>query len=125
MVRQIFPFLFSYVPMVLTEYVWRYARAFGDGERYESDQKLDSWGFISSIAKAGPKKVSAFLITPLKNCIFQKKICIDRTTFSPFFGILLLQGTFPRVQILLQLKSPIIVRGTCNTGYSDGHNTQN
>lgn len=42
-----------------------------------------------------------------------------------FFDLLLLQRTFPGVQILLLLKSPIIVRGACNTGYFDGRNTQN
>lgn len=85
-------------------------------------------GFFKLYRIHSKSRAQEFLTTPLKNCIFQGKkiyIYINGTTFSTFFGMLLLQGTFPRVQILLQLKSPIIVRGTRNTGYFDGHNTQN
>lgn len=109
---------------MMTEYVWRYAGALGDGERWEPNQKMNSLSFTPPMAKQGQRgKYFLSHYWEIVSSGEEKKIKQKDSPFS--LACLVLQWTFPRVQILLLLKSPIIVRGTCNTGYFDGHNTQN
>lgn len=117
--------LFSWVPTLRTEtHLGVHWSILGGGEAGVKEGTV--FFGLYPYQKQEQKKVNVFLIIALQNCVFQNiYIYIFRTAFSPCFDLLLLQRTFPGVQILLQLKSPIIVRGACNTGYFDGHNTQN
>lgn len=77
------------------------------------------------LIKSKKKKVIVFLITALQSCVFQKKKKKNLGQHSALFLTTTSTKDFSWSPDSAAAKIPIIVRGACNTGYFDGHNTQN